>query len=211
MLKEPDVTLELLKYGANRNLRSKEGYQWYQFVGEELVPFQDSKTDIKARCLEPHMHIVSGKTVLDIGCDKGYFFWFAKKHGALSVTCNEIHKPLIDYLQVFCKLFSLNFDSRNLFREQCPPTYDVTMSLAMIHQVGEPLYTIVDKIRSMTKGCSIIEFFEDYSQRFGSQWNLDVFKKIVLQHYNSVDVLCDYEAIGDYKGRRYLCHARCSH
>lgn len=212
MLKEPKSTLLLMKYAASRNLASREGYQWYEDHGDYLTPHTGSKTAIKSNLIRPFMkQIVRDKTVLDIGCDKGYFSWLALDVGARSVMCNDIHASVIKYLKPFCKLHKMDVLEVDIFRNEINLKFDVTMAFAMIHQVGLPLDQVIHKIHSMTRESSIIEFCGDYSEKFGDSWNLDYFKSVVLSHYSSLEVLCQYDAIGDYKGQRYICHACCSH
>jgi 2-polyprenyl-3-methyl-5-hydroxy-6-metoxy-1,4-benzoquinol methylase len=217
MINDLLYSINNLKHKANRGLSTKEGYQWYDIdiKNKILIPHTNTKLDIKRKFIEPFVSSrFKNKSIIDLGCDKGYFSWLCMRSGASTVVANDVNQKLYDYLVFLCKtmkwknIIPLN---KNLFEEKNVPRFDYVLSLAMLHQVENlDLEEIIKKIRLMSKEGSIIEFCEDYQYKFGENWNNDFFNNIILKYYSSINLLGKYQAIAEKGGTRYIYDCRCN-
>lgn len=212
--------IDILKYEAHRNLSTKEGYQWINinYENNSLEPINGSKLHYKSKLINPIIEsIVSGKTVLDIGCDKGYFSWFSCKSGASNVYANEIHPKVHNFTKALFKYMKLNITPicNNLFLENIKIEVDYVFAFAVIHQIeNNTMEDSISKIRGFCKEGALIEFCGDYRMRLGSELNLINFESIISKYFNSIQCVVNYEAInGDNPrnlGTRYIYDCRCN-
>lgn len=217
MMKEPNYSICALKWRANRNLSTKEGYQPYEidFKNKCLVPFPNTKLDIKRKFVEPIIkkHVI-GKSVIDLGCDKGYFSWFSMISGADKVLANDVNFRLHSYLILLCKSMGwgkIEPINDNLFIKEETIKADYVLSLAMLHQVREITHEqAVGKIRQMCKFGALIEFCEDYQQEFGMGWNKNWFENLLKINFADIKLIGCYDAITEKGGIRYLYDCRCN-
>lgn len=216
MMREPEHTLNQLKWSANRNLATKEGYQWYDidFKNRRLVPLPNTKLDVKRHLIEPVIaKNVPNRTVLDLGCDKGYFSWYAMKCGAEKVIANDVNDKLEIYLRTLTATMGwsrMKVLNENLFDGELRVDADYVLALAMIHQVDnmEPV-EVVRRIRRMAGEGALIEFCEDYQYKYGDGWNHQWFEEELLWEFERVNPVGSYDAIAEKKGKRYLYDCRC--
>lgn len=217
MILEPLYSLNEFKYAANRHLATKEGYQWYDIDPRNkiLVPFEKTKLDVKRKLIEPVLDkIVYNKSVLDLGCDKGYFSWYSMHRGASKVVANDINDKIYSYLSLLCKVMGwtkiqpLNL---NLFEQTHREKFDYVLSLAMIHEVkGLDHKKIIETIRDMSIEGALIEFCEDYQYKFGFNWTYEWFESLLKNYFYKIKLVGVYDAIAQKGGKRYLYDCRCN-
>jgi 2-polyprenyl-3-methyl-5-hydroxy-6-metoxy-1,4-benzoquinol methylase len=185
-----------------------QGYQRFDLDLEHKLLIPKDKLEIKANLLMDFLRkIVPGKTVLDIGCDKGYFSHLASELGAKNVTANDVSvRPLHYAYAMFNITGKRNVEvlRHNLFAEPLDLQFDLVLALAMIHQTNVSIEDSVSVIRKHAKVGAVIEFCEDYKEKFGESWNSERFSEAVLARFKSMVLIGEYDAIGDYSGRRYL-------
>lgn len=215
MIKEPENTINYYKWKANRNLATKNGYQWFDidFVSKKLIPMERTKLDVKRKLIEETIKKrVAGKSVIDIGCDKGYFAWCAMKYGAREVFANDLNDKLEEFVTIMCKTMKwpIKFMNKNLFEDNHGLKFDYVMSLAMIHQIGISAEEAVEKIREMSIEGSLIEFCEDYQYKFGITWNVKWFEDLLKKHYSKIELVATYQAIAEKTGTRYVYDCCCN-
>lgn len=72
--------------------------QYGEYDENSLVPL-NQETRIRANELEILNNLVKGKTVLDIGCNKGYASILAVKHGATKVTSTDVVDSELEFFR----------------------------------------------------------------------------------------------------------------
>ena len=208
MIKEPWLTLS--QYQSRGN--SPEGYQRFEIDLEHKLLIPTGKLETKAGLLAEFLRsAVAEKSVLDIGCDKGYFSWLSKSYGAKVVTANEKSRNPIGYAKTLFRVFGMNIEvlHQDLFRQKEERVYDLVLALAVLHQIGLELDETLAIIRGYARQGAVIEFCEDYQEVFGKTWNLHRFSEAALAKFKSMALIGEYDAVGDYKGRRYLWYCGC--
>ena len=221
MIHDAREYINKLKYEAHRELATKEGYQWIDidFENNIIKPIIGSKLYHKANLVEPLIKSISpNKTIIDIGCDKGYFSWLAYKSGAFYVFANEIHPNVHKFTKTLFKHMKCNRIeplNRNLFTEKRTIIVDYVFAFAVIHQIeGFGMESVIERIRSFCSKGALIEFCGDYRVRLGESWNLSNFESIVSKNFCSSSCVVSYEAInGDNpnnRGTRYIYDCRCN-
>jgi 2-polyprenyl-3-methyl-5-hydroxy-6-metoxy-1,4-benzoquinol methylase len=216
MIMEPVYSINCYKYLASRTEEDKEGYQRYDvdFKNNALVPKKGDKLEAKSRVIEPiFRNKLKGKSVIDIGCDKGYFSWLAYKSGAAKVVSVDIRQKLENHIAFMAKVMKwpitpITFD---LFggEGEFARKFDYALALAMIHQVEAPPQRVIERIRSLVDQGAIIEFCEDYREVKGPEWTLDNFEKMVGGQFSSIEFIDKYDAVGQWVGKRYVYDCRC--
>ena len=99
------------------------------------------RTDMRKGILDPHLGIVSGKSVLDIGCNNGYFTIEAMKRGARrAVGVDESNailgaRGLAEEEGVAAEFWQADLDSKE-FRRFCPK-FDVVFLLSVLTHVHD--------------------------------------------------------------------------
>lgn len=97
------------------------------------------RTDLRKELLSPHLGIVSGKTVLDIGCNNGYFTREAKKRGArtaLGVDVSDAVKGArLLSAGTGAQFWQVDVDSKE-FRRFCP-VFDVVFLFSVLTHVRD--------------------------------------------------------------------------
>lgn len=210
MIAEPNYTLEKLK-----NSFTSLDYQKFKmdFRNQTLTPLGKHKT--KYDILLPFMRNMDGLDLLEIGCDKGLYTYMACKGGAASVVANDIRGDLIDYRNILFRALRMPVTNtkENLFRDmkEEPKQYDYVIALAVLHQIKKDLSmeAKIAHIHKMSRFGTLLEFCEDYKEKFGPSWNLSRFKKVADWYYKSTTLLGQYPAIGRYEGIRYIYDCRC--
>jgi 2-polyprenyl-3-methyl-5-hydroxy-6-metoxy-1,4-benzoquinol methylase len=215
MIKEPLYSINNFKWKANRQLASQEGYQRYDVdvKNKKLIPFKNTKLDIKRKFIEPILEKnVKNKTVLDLGCDKGYFSWYAMESGATEIVANDIDKNVCEYINFLCKTMRWSFIkslNKNLFLEK-KIKKNYVICLAMIHEVNNLSHeSIIECIRDMCTEGAMIEFCEDYQYKFGNNWNKIWFEKIIEKLFKKYELIGVYDAVAKKTGQRYLYDCKC--
>ena len=213
MISEPFYTINQIKYEANRHLETKEGYQWYSVNKHGLTPFANSKLYFKEKLIAQTISdMVKGRSVLDLGCDKGYFSWWSMKCGATSVTANDINMRLYKYLHLLFRTMRWNIEILvdDLFQQDSSRKWDCVLALALLHQLPFELDASIRIIRSICSYRCIIEFCEDYQKSLGDNWNVSNFEQIINRFFTYSDLIASYPAIGKYDGVRYIYDCRCN-
>jgi hypothetical protein len=208
-MKEPQYTLELLKLQA---CKGSVGYQRFDidFASKTLHPHDKHK--IKSDLLLDYMSkVMPGKSVIEIGSDKGLYSYLAHKFGARSIIVNDKSRKLAKYRRLLFKCLgvSAEFSEENFFKNIEFPQADCVIALAVLHEIEQgTLEEKIKRIREMSLECSLIEFCEDYQLRFGNYWNVESFKRIAERYYRHINLVAQYEAIGGDPGTRYIFDCR---
>lgn len=193
MLKEP---LHTLHHYQSRD-DDPQGYQHFKIDTErnQLIPLgRKTKAKLLAEFLRS---VIPGKTVLDLGCDKGYFSYLAADLGASKVIANDVNARSLNYASILFKIMKKqnvevvlgNLAGKNI---QC----DWVLALAVIHQLHLGINESLTLIHNYCKEGAVIEFCDDYRNTFGKTWNVDYFCAASRLVFSEVKLIGEYEASG---------------
>jgi len=206
-MKEPAYTLEALKKLACKN---GIGYQRFDVDFNSRTLHPHDKHKVKYDLLYDYMQrVIPGQTVIDLGCDKGFYSVMAYQAGATSVLSNEKNAKLTNYRKLLfkCLHYPATHSEENYFADMSKPVpkADCVLALSVLHEIKHvSLDDKIRRIREMSRHRSLIEFCEDYQERFGDWWNIDTFVEIVQRHYSELNLIAKYDAIGGASGTRYI-------
>jgi 2-polyprenyl-3-methyl-5-hydroxy-6-metoxy-1,4-benzoquinol methylase len=120
--------------------------------------------------------VISGKVVLDIGCNAGYFSFKFEKLGGLvwgidiEQTCSNMKHNCIDQANFLNKCFgsSVIFEKKNFFNVNHSGFYDFILFMGVLYHIPAPdCFNAVPHVASLLKpgGCLIFETAFDYSDK----------------------------------------------
>jgi SAM-dependent methyltransferase len=139
-----------------------ESFRWYQRIrlGEDLytpAPKADTGTKLEMMQLPEDL---SGKSVLDIGCNEGFFAFEAERRGASSVLAVDTSKTAVPKFELVKRILNskVQFAALNVYDLHATNvgTFDLVFFLAVFHHLRYP-FLALDKIASVTKGLAIME------------------------------------------------------
>jgi SAM-dependent methyltransferase len=154
------------------NLIDMEGIELHPKFEEERLNYILQKIDI------------SGKSILDIGCNTGYFLFELVERGARFVTGYEGGK----YHSEFCKeaISFLEINNAQIINEYykfqgVKDYFDIVLLLNVLHHVGDDYgdiglskenakRTMIDQLNSLSKNTNIVAF------QLGFNWKGDITK-----------------------------------
>ncbi len=168
---ELDLSKDAVKIGKEDSLKrelyiqlAKKLIPWrkgpFEFYGEKIDA--EWRSDFKWNRLKGHVDNLEGKTVLDIGCNNGYFlFRMADQNPELLLGIDPVIQceTQFKFLQHFAKVPNLHFEMFGVehidsFKEM----FDVIFSMGIIYHHRHPLEQLIN-IREALKpgGQAIIE------------------------------------------------------
>ncbi len=152
-------------------LDKAKSYHWYQ-----SIPLTDDYTtpgetgDAEQRKIEM-MKLpddLSGKTVLDLGCNEGFYSFEAEKRGALRVLAIDKSKVAEEKFRLLKQIFNSNveFESFDLLDTDAPDVgrFDIVFFLAVLHHMRHPLLAL-DRVYELTREYAYIEYVEAVPQQ----------------------------------------------
>jgi 2-polyprenyl-3-methyl-5-hydroxy-6-metoxy-1,4-benzoquinol methylase len=139
-----------------------EGIDWYQKIplGADLyTPGEATDTEAKLPMLELPEDM-TGKSLLDIGCNEGFFAFEAERRGASPVLAVDAHKAVREKFEIVKSILNSNVEFMNLNVLDLDPgkigEFDVVLFLAVFHHLRYP-FLALDKIAAITRGVLILE------------------------------------------------------
>jgi 2-polyprenyl-3-methyl-5-hydroxy-6-metoxy-1,4-benzoquinol methylase len=104
-----------------------------------------------------------GQSVLDIGCNEGFFSFAAEKRGASRIVAIDKGKAAQEKFALVHRLLGSSVEFRDVDLTDIKPsqwgTFDLVFFLAVLHHVRHPFW-IIDHIFKLTAGVAILEFVE---------------------------------------------------
>ena len=102
---------------------------------------------------------LEGKTVLDIGCNIGFFCFEAERRGAKRVLGTEIEPDRVKEATLLKGVLDsdVEFELRDILGEQTGERFDVVLALNVIHHVTDP-FAAIEKLADLTAWRLVIEF-----------------------------------------------------
>jgi SAM-dependent methyltransferase len=95
-----------------------------------------------ARAIFPES--LAGKSVLDLGCNNGYFCYEAARRGAARVVGLDVEHDMIRKNRIMAEILGLDIEFRvvDLDRQRIEEKFDYILGLNVIHHLRYPLYTL---------------------------------------------------------------------
>ena len=130
----------------------------FDFFGIDLDA--EWRSDLKWKRIENHLDNLDGKTVLDIGCNNGYYmFKMAKNNPALVLGIDPVLRCRyqFDLVQSYTNLSNLKFEMLgiehvHLFDEM----FDLIFNMGIIYHHKNPIAQLEDCIRALKPGGQMI-------------------------------------------------------
>jgi len=140
-------------------------YDWYQKIslGHGLfTPAAGGDSQAKLEMLQLPDSL-AGKSVLDIGCNEGFFSFEAERRGAAHVLGIDYNPSKQEKFEVVKKVLGSKAESRVMSLYDLDPEttgrFDVVLLLAVFHHLRYP-FLALDKIAAVTNEVAIMEVVE---------------------------------------------------
>jgi 2-polyprenyl-3-methyl-5-hydroxy-6-metoxy-1,4-benzoquinol methylase len=101
---------------------------------------------------------LDGKSVLDLGCNNGYFCFEAAKRGATRVLGLDVDPEMIRKNRLLAEVLGHNvqFDVVNLDRQRLAERFDYVLCLNVLHHLRYPLY-VLDNLSEIVRERLVLE------------------------------------------------------
>lgn len=130
---------------------------WYHNLnlgGVDTVPGDTDYPARRWRILEPHIPAdLTGKTVLDIGCNAGYFSLEMKKRNAAKVVSIDFMAHLVGQVRFASYWFDLPLEPRLVDvydAESLGMRFDIVVFVGVLYHLKHPLYAL-EKVSNVCK------------------------------------------------------------
>jgi SAM-dependent methyltransferase len=189
-MKDKNKQIEVIKKILLETTRTKK-HLAYQILSRRLTNLIDMEgIELRPKFEEERLDYIlqkihiRGKSILDIGCNTGYFLFELIDRGARFVTGYEGGK----YHSEFCKeaISLLDINNANIINEyynfqESKDYFDIVLLLNVLHHVGDDYgdiglskenakNTIIDQLISLSKNAGIVVF------QLGFNWKGDITK-----------------------------------
>lgn len=139
-----------------------ERFKWYQRIrladGVYTPGPMDSEEKLRLIQLPEDLR---GKSVLDIGCNEGFFAFEAERRGAAYVLAVDSDARARKKFHIVKRLLKSNVEFMFLnvtdLRERTIGRFDVTLFLSVFHHLKHP-FLALDRVASVTGEMAIMEF-----------------------------------------------------
>ena len=141
-------------------------HQWYQSIplGEGLItPGETGDATERKLAMMNLPEDLTGKTVLDIGCNEGFFSFEAERRGASRVLAIDKGEDARAKFALVKKILGsqVEFSDQNLFDIQPARLgrFDIVFFLAVLHHLRYPILAI-DRLYDLTGDFALVEYVE---------------------------------------------------
>ena len=137
-------------------------FKWYQRIrlSDELYTPGSVKSEKRLQRIQLPMDL-RGKSVLDIGCNEGFFAFEAERRGAayvLAIDSDEMARKKFHIVKHLLKSnVEFSFLSVTDLDECKVGRFDVTLFLSVFHHLKYP-FLALDKVAAVTSEMAIMEF-----------------------------------------------------
>jgi SAM-dependent methyltransferase len=163
MMTRPQPNHETLD--IDRFIRETEfaGYQQITLPTGQVIPGTDRSP--AADLVYPSD--LTGKSVLDVGCNYGFFLHEAIRRGATRAVGVEANAASFGIASTLATLWSGKVEIREGLLEdlELNEKFDLVIFLNVIHHVKDPI-PVVRKLASLCRGTLIIEFRQPHDEQF---------------------------------------------
>jgi len=141
-------------------------HQWYQSIplGEGLITPGETGDATERKLAMMNLPLdLTGKTVLDIGCNEGFFSFEAERRGASRVLAIDKGEDARVKFALVKKILDsqVEFSDQNLFdiKPARLGRFDMVFFLAVLHHLRYPILAI-DRLYDLTGEFAVIEYVE---------------------------------------------------
>ena len=145
-------------------------YHWYQSIelGEGIVTPGETGASSQNKLAMMNLPMdLSGKTVLDIGCNEGFFSFEAERRGAAKVVAIDKGKDAREKFNLVHGILQSSVEFLELDLTEIKPSrfgrYDLVFFLAVLHHLRHPFWAF-DQVFALTGEVAILEFVEAVSE-----------------------------------------------
>ena len=139
------------KWNSDEIKNYVNGRKWYQQIqlAPDLVTPGNVKSGERLRFLDPTF--IKNKSVLDIGCNEGYYCHWAKKNNAKKVVGIDILERKIEQAKTVSEILQLDleFFQKSIFDINKNEKYDVVFCFAVLTEIKDIL-SAIDILKSIT-------------------------------------------------------------
>ena len=141
-------------------------HQWYQSIdlGDGVTTPGETR-DATSRKLEM-MDLpldLAGQSVLDIGCNEGFFAFESERRGAGPVVAIDKLPVAREKFLLVKQVLESSVELRFAELHELPPDdlgrFDIVFFLSVFHHLRHPLATL-DRVAELTRGFALMEFVE---------------------------------------------------
>jgi 2-polyprenyl-3-methyl-5-hydroxy-6-metoxy-1,4-benzoquinol methylase len=147
-------------------IETVEKYHWYQSIPLSEDYRTPGETGDAEQCKLQMMQLpedLTGKTVLDIGCNEGFFAFEAERRGADRVVAIDKSPEAKEKLQLIKSILNSRIEFLKADLYTLDPSeigqFDLVFFLSVFHHLRYP-FLALDKIAALTRECCIFEFVE---------------------------------------------------
>lgn len=143
-----------------------EKLTWYQSIplgNGRVTPGETGESEKVKLDMMALPEDLSGKTLLDIGCNEGFFSFEAEKRGASRVLAMDKSPAAREKFMLLRKLFrsKVEFEAADLsgISAESLGRFDIILFLAVFHHLRYP-FQAIDLVYSLTREFAVMEFVE---------------------------------------------------
>ncbi len=141
-------------------------HQWYQSIelGDGVTTPGETGEATGAKLEMMNLPTdLSGLSVLDIGCNEGFFAFEAERRGAAPAAAIDKGREAAAKFDLVHRLLDSRVEFRRIRIDELDPRrdgrFDLVFFLSVFHHLRHPLLTI-DQVAALTRGCAVMEFVE---------------------------------------------------
>lgn len=141
-------------------------YQWYQSIdlGDGITTPGETRDATKRKFDMMNLPAdLTDHSVLDIGCNEGYFAFEAERRGASPVVAIDKSPAAREKFLLVKRVLESSVDFRFTELNELSPDelgrFDIVFFLSVFHHLRHPLATL-DRVAEFTRGVAVMEFVE---------------------------------------------------
>ena len=141
-------------------------HHWYQRIDLGGGIFTPGETEGATAAKLEMMNLpadMSGMSVLDIGCNEGFFAFESERRGANRVLALDKSKEAAAKFDLVKRALDSKVDFRRIeltrLKPKETPPFDLVFFLSVFHHLRHPMF-VLDHIAKLTGGYAIMEFVE---------------------------------------------------
>jgi len=145
-------------------------YNWYQSIELKDGIVTPGETGLASQNKLAMMNLpqeLSGKSVLDIGCNEGFFSFEAERRGATRVVAIDKGKDAREKFSLIHGILQSSVEFLELDLTEIKPSrfgrFDLVFFLAVLHHLRHPFWAF-DQVFALTGEVAILEFVEAVSE-----------------------------------------------
>lgn len=146
-------------------------FQWYQTIplGEGFsTPGETGDAEQRKIEMMKLPDDLSGKTILDIGCNEGFFSFDVEKRKAKKILAIDKSSVAMEKFNLIKSIFNSKVEFQKKEILELNPSeigkFDIVFFLSVFHHLRYP-FMVLDRIYELTRGYALMEFVEAIPER----------------------------------------------